>query len=126
MTFDAIQPASVHAPSGYSHAVRAGTTLYVSGQVPRDAHGHVAVGDVETQVRQTFANLGAVLGAAGADFRNVVKLTTFLTDRAQFETWRRVRAELFAEPFPASTLVVVAALSFPEYLVEIEAIAVLE
>jgi reactive intermediate/imine deaminase len=126
VTFEAIQPDAVHRATGYSHAVRTEKTLYVSGQVPRDDQGHVAEGDVEAQVRQAFANLEAVLEAAGAGFRNVVKVTTFLTDRGQFETWRRVRAELFAEPYPASTLVVVAGLSYPEYLVEIEAIAVLD
>jgi reactive intermediate/imine deaminase len=126
MTFETISPTAVHPTSGYSHAVRAGSTLYVSGQVPRDAQNRIVDRDVEAQVRQVFANLQAVLEAAGAGFRNVVKMTTYLTDRNHFDTWRRVRAEIVGESSPASTLVVVEALSYPEYLVEIEVIAVLD
>ena len=126
MTFEAIRPAAVHPTTGYSHAVRVGNTLYVSGQVPRDPDNRIVDGDIEAQVRQVFANLQAVLEAAGASFRNVVKMTTYLTDRSDFETWRRVRAEILAEPYPASTLVVVEALSYPEYAVEIEVVAALD
>jgi reactive intermediate/imine deaminase len=125
VAFQVIRPAGVHPTSGYSHAVRTGNTLYVSGQVPRDPENRIVDGDVEAQVRQVFANLHAVLEAAGASFRDVVKITTFLTDREHFETWRRVRAEFVTEPYPASTLVVVEALSYPEYVVEIEVIAAL-
>lgn len=126
MTFEQIRPAGVHPTTGYSHAVRAGHTLYVSGQVPRDVENRIVDGDVDAQVRQVFANLQAVLEAAGGSFRNVVKMTTYLTDREDFETWRRVRSEFVGEPYPASTLVVVEALSHPEYVVEIEVVAVLD
>jgi 2-iminobutanoate/2-iminopropanoate deaminase len=72
-----------------------------------------------------FDNLEAVLVAAGGTLDDIVKLTTYLTHRDQFPVWRTVRAGRFREPFPASTLVIVDGLSFPDYLVEIDAIAVL-
>jgi enamine deaminase RidA (YjgF/YER057c/UK114 family) len=101
--------------------------LYISGQVPRDTHGDVVdPGDLEGQIRQVFANLLSVVRAAGGDATSLVKLTTFLTEQSQFETWQRVRGEILREPYPASTLVVVDSLSFPEYLIEIEAIAALD
>jgi enamine deaminase RidA (YjgF/YER057c/UK114 family) len=122
-----IRPTDVHQPTGYAHAVRVDGMLYVSGQVPRRPNDDIAdPSDPEAQIRQVFANLLAVLQAAGADSRSLVKITTYLTDPEHFETWRRVRDEVLEEPYPASTLVVVDSLSFPEYLVETEAIAVIE
>ncbi len=127
MAHTTVRPTGVHEPSGYSHAVRAGNTLYVSGQVPRDRAGQsVAVGDFEAQLRQVYANLRGVLEEAGGGVANIVKVTTLITRPEDFETWRRIRSEVFGEPFPASTLMVVAGLSHPEYLVEVEAIAVLD
>jgi 2-iminobutanoate/2-iminopropanoate deaminase len=127
MTPEPIWPTEIHETIGYSHAVRAGRTLYVSGQVARDPENRiVGVGNVEVQTRQVFANLQRVLEAAGANLRSVVKMTTYLTKRRDFQVWRGVRDEVFEAPYPASTLVVVADLSYPEYLVEIEAIAVLD
>jgi reactive intermediate/imine deaminase len=122
----AIQPTGIHTATGYSHAVRAGDTLYVSGQVPRDRDNRmVGAGDFEAQARQVYANLRRVLEAAGGGFENLVKVTAFLTDQGDFETWRRVREGVSSEPPPASTLVIVAGLSHPEYLIEVEAVAVL-
>jgi enamine deaminase RidA (YjgF/YER057c/UK114 family) len=101
-------------------------TIYISGQVPRDAQNDIVdPTDLEAQIRQVFANLVSVLEAAGGDIRSLVKVTTYLTDQSQFETWRRVRGEVLQEPYPASTLVVVQSLSYPEYMIEMEAIAVL-
>ena len=128
MKIEAIRPAEAHRTMGYSPAVRVGNTLYISGQVPKDGTDRVVgIGDFDAQVRQVFANLRAVLTEGGGDFANVVKLTTYLTRRDQFEAWRRMRAEAFGvEPLPASTLVVVSGLSNADFLVEIEAIAVLD
>lgn len=127
MARKAIQPATVHPTVGYSHARRAGNTLYVSGQVPRTVDNEaVDPGDLEAQVRQVFDNLEAVLVAAGGSPDDIVKLTTYLTHRDQFATWRKVRDSRFREPYPASTLVIVDSLSYPEYLVEVDAIAVLD
>ena len=128
MRFEAIRPSNVHETKGYSQAVRIGNTLYVSGQVPKDRSDRiVGVGDFEAQARQVYANLRAVLEAAGGSLDDVVKITTFLTRQDLFEDWRRIRAEVFkGEAHPASTLVVVASLSHLDYLVEIEAIAVID
>ncbi len=89
-----IRPTEVHPAAGYSHAVRAGNTLYISGQVPRDPRNEIVdPTDLEAQIRQVFANLVGVLEAAGGDLSCLVKVTTYLTDQRQFETWRRVRGE---------------------------------
>ena len=123
-----IQAPSIGSPTGYSHAaeVRGGRTVYLSGQIALDADGNVVgAGDFEAQARQVFRNLGLVLDAAGLDFGAVVKLTTFLTETAHLQTFRRVRDEFVntAAP-PASTLVKVAGLVLPELLIEVEAVAV--
>lgn len=114
-------------PGGYSHAVAAGgELLFVAGQVGVDAGGTLAGPDVAAQARQAFANLAAVLGAAGASLDAVVKLTVYLTDAAHAAEVARVRAELLERPYPASTAVIVAGLLDPAWKVEIEAIATLD
>ena len=117
---------AVSTPPGYSHAVRAGGLIFVSGQVALDANGSVVgVDDMGAQARQAFRNLGAVLDAAGASFADVVKLTYFVCDVTEVAAIRVARDEFVntAEP-PASTLVEVSALFAPDLLVEIEAVAV--
>ena len=95
----------------YSQAVRAGDTVYLSGQIPLDpATGELVAGDMEAQVRRVFENLKAVCEAAGADLSQVVKLTVYLTDLAHFALVNRVMAEYFTQPYPARAAVGVAAL----------------
>jgi reactive intermediate/imine deaminase len=115
---------AVRTPPGYSHAVRAGGLLLISGQVPLDEAGEVVGADLESQARQAFRNLGAVLAAAGVTFDAVVKLSYFVTDIGQVAAVRAVRDEFIntANP-PASTLVEVSRLFLPGLLIEIEAIA---
>lgn len=116
---------SVHTPPGYSHAVRAGGLLFVSGQVALDEQGAVVgAGDMGEQARQAFRNLGAVLAAAGASFADVVKLTYFVRDVSAVAAIRAARDEFVdtGNP-PASTLVEVSRLFLPDLLVEIEAVA---
>ena len=106
--------------------VRSGRTAYISGQIALDASGTVVgVGDFEAQARQVFGNLHLALAAAGMDFGHIVKLNLYLTDMSHAPVMRRVRDELIntAQP-PASTLVQVAALAFPDLLFEAEAVAV--
>ncbi len=120
-----IRPANVHPATGYSHAWKVGDTIYVSGQVALDRDGKlVGPGDFEAQAVQAFENLKAVLEAAGAGLGDVVKTTVFLTHFAYRDKFREVRARYFKEPFPASTLVSVESLAQPEWLIEIEAVAV--
>jgi len=95
----------------YSQAVRAGNTVYLSGQIPLDPKtGELVAGNMEAQVRRVFDNLRAVATASGGDLANVVKLNVFLTDLAHFALVNRVMAEYFEQPYPARAAVGVAAL----------------
>ncbi|MDP9064247.1 MAG: RidA family protein [Pseudomonadota bacterium] len=95
----------------YSQAVRAGDTLWVSGQIPLDPQTQELVpGGFEAQARQVFANLRAIVTAAGATLDQVVKANVYMTDLSQFAVVNRVMAEYFREPYPARAAVGVAAL----------------
>jgi 2-iminobutanoate/2-iminopropanoate deaminase len=110
--------------SHYTDAVRAGELLFVSGCVPVDGEGRLVGGDdVVAQARHVFANVGAVLGAAGATFADVVKVTVYLIDIADRAAINPVRQEVFGETRPASTLVEVSALAIPGAKLEVDAVA---
>ena len=110
----------------YTDAVRAGDLLFVSGFVPVDGDGRLVGGDdVVAQTRQVFANLAAVLAAAGATFADVVKVTVYLTDIEDRARINPVRQDIFGDTRPASTLVEVSALATPGAKVEIDAVALL-
>jgi 2-iminobutanoate/2-iminopropanoate deaminase len=112
--------------SHYTDAVRAGNLLFVSGVVPVDADGRlVGAGDVVEQARQVFRNVEAVLAAAGAAVRDVVKVTVFLVDIGDRSRINPVRQEVFGDVRPASTLVEVSALAVPGALLEIECVALI-
>ena len=111
--------------SHYADAVRAGDLLFVSGCVPVDGDGKLVGGDdVVAQAEQVFENIGAVLTAANASARDVVKVTVFLTDIDDRPSINPVRQRFFGEARPASTLVEVSKLAVPGAKLEIEAIAV--
>ena len=103
-----------HAPKAigtYSQAIKAGNTVYLSGQIPLDpATGELVTGDMEAQVRRVFDNLRAVSRAAGGDLANAVKLNVFLTDLGHFALVNKVMAEYFTQPYPARAALGVAAL----------------
>lgn len=111
--------------SHYTDAVRAGELLFVSGCVPVDGEGRIVPGDVVAQTRQVFANIEAVLQAAGAGFGDVVKLTVFLVDIDDRPAVNTVRQAIFGDVRPASTLVEVSKLAVPGARIEIEAVALL-
>ena len=112
--------------SHYTDAVRAGDLLFISGCVALDADGKlVGENNVVAQARQVFENIGLCLTAAGASFADVVKVTTFLTDIRDRGRINPVRQEFFGDTRPASTLVEVSALVLPEFLIEVEAVAVI-
>jgi 2-iminobutanoate/2-iminopropanoate deaminase len=112
--------------SHFTHAVRAGDLLFVSGIVAVDADGRlVGVDDVVEQARQVFRNMGNVLAAAGCDFADVVKVTVFLTDADDRPRINPVRQEVFGDTRPASTLVEVPRLALEGAKVEIECVAVI-
>ena len=106
----------------YSQAVRAGDTVYLSGQIPLDPKTmQIVEGDFEAQARRVFDNLRAVCKAAGGDFDRVVRVTIYLTDLANFAKVNEVMAQNFKEPFPARAAIGVASLPRGS-LVEIDAV----
>jgi enamine deaminase RidA (YjgF/YER057c/UK114 family) len=129
MALELINPDDLPTPQTYTHVVAAtGSRLvFVAGQEPEDEHGNlVDRGDLEAQARQVFANLGRALAAAGARPDQVTKITIFVAGyrREQLDAIEAGRAALFGDHKPADTLVGVAALSNPEFLIEVDAIAV--
>ena len=105
----------------YSQAVRAGDTVYLSGQIPLDPKSMQVVEGFENQVKRVFDNLRAVCRAAGGDFDRVVRLTIFLTDLAQFPKVNEVYARVMGHARPARSTVSVAGMP-RGVLVEIEAV----
>jgi 2-iminobutanoate/2-iminopropanoate deaminase len=104
-------PNAPQAIGAYSQAVKVGTTVYVSGQIPLDpVTGELVQGPIEQHIRRVFENLQAILKAAGGDFSQVAKLNVFLTDLTNFPTLNKVMAEYFREPYPARAAIQVAAL----------------
>lgn len=109
----------------YSQAVRAGDTVYLSGQIPLDPETmELVAADAETSARRIFENLRAVARGAGGDLADVVKLNVFLTDMGDFGVVNQVMAEFFAEPYPARAAIGVAALPKDARL-EMDAVMVL-
>jgi reactive intermediate/imine deaminase len=95
----------------YSQAVKAGDTVYLSGQIPLDpASGQMIAGDVRAQITRVFDNLAAVAKASGGSLADVVKLNVFLTDLANFPLVNEIMAKYFTEPYPARAAIGVAAL----------------
>ena len=109
----------------YSQAVRAGSTVYLSGQIALDpATGQLVEGGIEAQADRAFRNLAAVVAASGASLADVVKLTLFLTDLNDFPKVNQVMQAHFAQPYPARSTVGVVALPRGA-LFEVEAVVVL-
>ncbi|HVY22823.1 MAG TPA: RidA family protein [Steroidobacteraceae bacterium] len=104
-------PAAPQAIGTYSQAVKCGSTVYVSGQIPLDPEtGELVTGDMELQIRRVFDNLKAIINAAGGDFSHVAKLNVFLTDLAHFALVNKIMSEYFQQPYPARAAIGVAAL----------------
>lgn len=127
-----LKPKGLAINPAYSHvAVSSGArTIYIAGQVSTDEKGAiVGAGDLGTQTTQVMRNIGLCLAAAGAGYEHVVKITTYVVnykpeDRAVIG---KARTSFFADrPPPASTLVGVSALAAPEWMIEIEAVAVVD
>lgn len=118
-------PDAPRAIGPYSQAVRVGSTVYLSGQIPLDpATGEVVGDEFAAEARQVFENLSAVAAAAGATLGDIAKLTVYLTDLARFAEVNEIMLEYFSEPYPARAAIGVAAL--PRGVqIEIDAIIVL-
>jgi reactive intermediate/imine deaminase len=108
----------------YSQAVKCGSRVYLSGQIPLDPDTmELVAGGIESQIRRVFDNLQAVARAAGGSLADVAKLNVFLTDLSHFPVVNQVMAEYFNEPYPARAAIGVA--SLPK-AAEVEMDAVLE
>ncbi|NII09804.1 RidA family protein [Oleiagrimonas sp. C23AA] len=121
--------ATDHAPAAigpYSQAVRAGNTVFLSGQIPLDpASGQLVEGDIAVQARRVFDNLKAVCAAAGGSLGQLVRIGIYVTDLAHFGVVNEVMAEYFAQPYPARSTIEVSALPKGAQ-VEVDAILVLD
>jgi 2-iminobutanoate/2-iminopropanoate deaminase len=115
-------------PAPFSLATRTtGTTLiHISGQVAQGLDGQtVGKGDIEQQTTQALENLKALVKEAGGTLGDIARIVVYLTSREHLPAVMNVRRRYFKEPYPATTAVVVAGLANPEWIVEIEATAVL-
>ena len=126
-----INPDDLPVPQTYTQVVvAAGARLvFVSGQEPEDVHGNlVGRGELAIQARQVFANLGRALAAAGARPEQVTKITIYVVDhkREYLPSIEAARVELFGAHKPADALIGIATLSNPDYLLEVDAIAVID
>jgi enamine deaminase RidA (YjgF/YER057c/UK114 family) len=125
-----LSPKSMHPPRGYSHAAKIGpgTLLFVAGQVALDGNSNlVGSGDFRAQSEQVFQNLQAAVEAAGGRFRDIVKLNVYTLDVSKLADYREVRDRYIdVNNPPTSTVVRVAALFRPEFMIEIEAVAALQ
>jgi 2-iminobutanoate/2-iminopropanoate deaminase len=129
MATKVVQPKSLSDPRPrYSQGILAdgGKLLFVAGQTASDKDGNVVgKGDIEAQTAQVFKNLSAVLEEAGGSLDNLVMTTTYITDRKYREGYNRVRQQQYKKNSPTSTLVIITGLAHPDYLIEINGVAVL-
>lgn len=131
MALEIIQPDGLDQPSTYSHVIAAagGRMVFVAGQMSDDPEGNlVAAGDLAAQARQVFANLGRALAAAGARPDQVAKITIYVVGhrREYLPVIEEARRALFGEHKPTDTLLGVETLAAPGYLIEVDAIAVVD
>jgi 2-iminobutanoate/2-iminopropanoate deaminase len=121
-------PSTVYKALGYSQGIKvtgAQTILFLAGQVAYGSDGNPKhKGDFKAQARECFECLKRLVEAGGGTVKNIVKINTYVTDIANRPAYRDARKEVFGDHEPASTMVQIGALAHPDYLVEIEAIAV--
>ncbi|HEY0580570.1 MAG TPA: RidA family protein [Chloroflexota bacterium] len=126
ISIERIQPPDLPESQLYSHVVvaPAGRLIFIAGQVAQDARGEiVGPGDFGAQATQVFENLKKALAAAGTDLSHLVKINIYVTDARFRDPLRDINRRYLPTDKPVSTLLVVAALARPEYLIEIDAIA---
>src|SRR5262250_2040731 len=120
----------IRQPNGhFSQAVvveARGKLVFISGMTARRADGCIAgIGDIEAQTRQVCENIKAAVEAAGGGMDDICRVDVYIRNMEQFEAIHKVRREYFREPLPASTMVEIVKMTHPDYLIEINAIAVI-
>ena len=131
MTKRQIQSDKIRQPSGhFSQAISVeakGKLVFISGMTARRADGTIAgVGDIEAQTRQVCENLKSAIEAAGGTLDDICRVDVYVRNMEHFDRIHKVRREYFKPPAPASTMVEIAKMTSPEYLIEINAIAVVQ
>ena len=123
-----IAPKNLHRPFGYAHAIQIDKTLHISGQIPLDMDMNVVgKNDMAAQTEQVYGNLKKVLEDAGGTMRNIVMLNIYCTDIERFDKETRgLRKKYFGDYYPAVTAVEVKRLYRPDFMIEVEAVAVLD
>jgi len=124
-----INPPGLTKPNGYTHVVVAadGRTVHIAGQIAVDSLGQiVGAGDFKAQVERVYTNLRIALASVGGSLSDLVKTTTYISDRSQLSVLREVRTRYLDPAHPPANTVVVAGLARAELLVEIEGVAVLK
>ena len=120
-------PNLINKPSGFSPATRSGRAIFISGQVPVDSSGNlVGEDDCGKQSEQCFKNIESALESAGATMDDVTKITAFIVRPEDYSNYAKVRLFRFPKNGPASSSVFISGLVDPKFLIEIEAIAVLD
>jgi enamine deaminase RidA (YjgF/YER057c/UK114 family) len=133
MSIERIQPSTLHVPTAYSHVVKVtgGTQVFIAGQVPVNSSGEVVgKGDFAAQADQVFSNLTNALAAVGADWSNVVKIVQYIpgynAERHRPVLGAMRQKYLVGDQLPVSTLLGIQALANPDFLIEVDAIAVVD
>ena len=131
MTKKQIQSDKIRQPSGhFSQAIAVeakGKLVFISGMTSRRADGTIAgIGDIEAQTRQVCENIKAAVEAAGGTMDDICRVDVYVRNMEHFQAIHDVRKQYFKPPLPASTMVEITKMTSPEYLIEINAIAVLE
>ena len=122
-----LNPPEMRQPVGwFTQVVKAGNTLYVAGQTANDKNGNVVgINDIEAQTRQVYENIMTAVQAVGGSSARVVRTRTYLTDSRFIPEYRVIPREFFPENPPANTMLIVQGLARPEYLIEVDAEAVI-
>ncbi len=123
-----ITPKNLHRPFGYAHAIQIDKTIYISGQIPLDQEMNVVgKNDIAAQTELAYENLKKVIEEAGGTMTNIVMLNIYCTDIEAFDKeTRHLRKKYFGNYYPAVTAVEVKRLYRPDFMIEMEAVAVLD
>jgi reactive intermediate/imine deaminase len=123
-----ITPKTLHRPFGYAHAIQIDNTIYISGQIPLDQEMNVVgKNDIAVQTERVYENLRKVIEEAGGSMNSIVMLNIYCTDLEAYDKkTRHLRKKYFGNYYPATTAVEVKRLYRPDFMIEVEAIAVLD